>query len=620
MTRTNPTFKSTVHDDDKGEERMDKSAKNSDLGRDGLNIHDPMTLSRSSAGKSSQSLLSSPQPLPSANDNDGVTDSCNPETGARMDLDDTSSGRDGMVLHTSRASWNQPSVPAATPQSPKLLSPKDSGDDGHVRKKRKSSVGVVSLGRDNISTDHRSEDEEPDCDQTNGKSVATLSQTFSSKKSGALSKAPAVPQKSQKVPRQNLRGRLVGYARAGSQISVLPEKSDLSEDEEGGEVDQLLSDAIDGSGDLPAHRDTELASASVPDAVVDNVQESGPLAVTSALNSVDLTLEDDDDDVDDPSSLLSQARASSLATSSAISHQDKVFRPEIIRSETTGPDVSLKFNINHVEQVWANRPKKGQGKRRESGLEEVLVDAGVANTENDEKAVDALSRVIDKDDFATMGIVGQFNLGFIVVRRRKTVVSNDSDDSDEMDDLFIVDQHAADEKYNFETLQSTTVIQSQKLLRRQPLELTAADEMLAMENIEVLRQNGFEIEIDECAPIGLGSRLHLAAKPTSGSTVYDMKDLEEIIHLMRDRPSGQIVRCSKVRAMFAMRACRKSVMIGMPLNLHHMTTVIRHMGTIDQPWNCPHGRPTMRHLLDMRLSGPGRRLHEHPPPIDWSAF
>lgn len=45
------------------------------------------------------------------------------------------------------------------------------------------------------------------------------------------------------------------------------------------------------------------------------------------------------------------------------------------------------------------------------------------------------------------------------------------------------------------------------------------------------------------------------------------------MHLMRDRPSGQIVRCSKVRAMFAMRACRKSVMIGMPLDVNHMTTV-----------------------------------------------
>ena len=96
-----------------------------------------------------------------------------------------------------------------------------------------------------------------------------------------------------------------------------------------------------------------------------------------------------------------------------------------------------------MKQAWAERPKESKReKQREPGLDEVLVDASVANTENDEKAVDALSGVID---FATMDIVGQFNLGFIVVRLRKTV-SNGSDDPDEMDDLFIVDQHAADEK------------------------------------------------------------------------------------------------------------------------------------------------------------------------------
>lgn len=50
----------------------------------------------------------------------------------------------------------------------------------------------------------------------------------------------------------------------------------------------------------------------------------------------------------------------------------------------------------------------------------------------------------------------------------------------------------------------------------------------------------------------------------------------------------------------------------------YISQVIRHMGTIDQPWNCPHGRPTMRHLLDMRTSG--RRQHEHPSQIDWSGF
>ena len=29
--------------------------------------------------------------------------------------------------------------------------------------------------------------------------------------------------------------------------------------------------------------------------------------------------------------------------------------------------------------------------------------------------------------------------------------------------------------------------------------------------------------------------------------------------------------------------------------------VVSHMGTMDQPWNCPHGRPTMRHLKNMNF-------------------
>lgn len=45
----------------------------------------------------------------------------------------------------------------------------------------------------------------------------------------------------------------------------------------------------------------------------------------------------------------------------------------------------------------------------------------------------------------------QFNLGFIIARSGR--------------DLFIVDQHATDEKYNFEMLQQNTVLQSQLLIQ-----------------------------------------------------------------------------------------------------------------------------------------------------------
>lgn len=95
---------------------------------------------------------------------------------------------------------------------------------------------------------------------------------------------------------------------------------------------------------------------------------------------------------------------------------------------------------------------------------------------------------------------------------------------------------------------------------------------------------------------------------------------------MRDLPPGTMVRCSKARAMFAMRACRKSIMVGKALDAKQMTAVrpkyssttncsliasalrvewqvVRHMGTMEQPWNCPHGRPTMRHLSDLMAFG-----------------
>ena len=53
--------------------------------------------------------------------------------------------------------------------------------------------------------------------------------------------------------------------------------------------------------------------------------------------------------------------------------------------------------------------------------------------------------------------------------------------------------------------------------------------------------------------------------------------------------------------MFASRACRKSVMIGTALNAPNMRELVDHMGQIEQPWNCPHGRPTMRHLVNTNV-------------------
>lgn len=48
--------------------------------------------------------------------------------------------------------------------------------------------------------------------------------------------------------------------------------------------------------------------------------------------------------------------------------------------------------------------------------------------------------------------------------------------------------------------------------------------------------------------------------------------------------------------MLASRACRSSIMIGKALAKPTMRTILEHLSQMRSPWNCPHGRPTMRHL------------------------
>ncbi|CAG8961144.1 hypothetical protein HYFRA_00002687 [Hymenoscyphus fraxineus] len=213
------------------------------------------------------------------------------------------------------------------------------------------------------------------------------------------------------------------------------------------------------------------------------------------------------------------------------------------------------------------------------------------------QAEEKLSLTISKPDFARMKIIGQFNLGFILASRISSLQPEEG--ALRADDLFIIDQHASDEKYNFERLQATTIVQSQPLVHPKTLSLTALEEEIVLENLKTLETNGFQIAFDHSETSIVGQRCSLLALPLSRETTFSLSDLEELISMLSETTSGAVPRPSKVRKMFAMRACRSSIMIGKTLSRKQMEGVVRHMGELDKPWNCPHGRPTMRHLCGL---------------------
>jgi DNA mismatch repair protein PMS2 len=127
------------------------------------------------------------------------------------------------------------------------------------------------------------------------------------------------------------------------------------------------------------------------------------------------------------------------------------------------PPVTIRCDLNKIRHAWSHlerakpKPAPPDPSSTASRVRDALDTANVENAEDNAKASAALSRIITKTDFNKMQVIGQFNLGFIVTRWRKC--------EEGLDDLFVIDQHAADEKFNFETLQQTTVIESQRLFR-----------------------------------------------------------------------------------------------------------------------------------------------------------
>jgi DNA mismatch repair protein PMS2 len=268
------------------------------------------------------------------------------------------------------------------------------------------------------------------------------------------------------------------------------------------------------------------------------------------------------------------------------------------------------------------------------------IDANVEGNDENDRSPNSIR--MSKSSFRDgMRVIGQFNLGFILA-----ICSQNQ--------LWILDQHACDEKYNFEHLCKKTVIHEQPLIRALPLELSPAEEACVLDHMDIFNANGFRFVFDADAPIR--HRLSLKALPHSGAVdgqkavQFGPSDVTSLCSILMEGSSydpgdggtgvdgsgmygnnavrrhassasriGQsqcesrsenrtsrketvdtiLARLPKAIAMFASRACRTSIMIGTALSQREMNTVVKKMAELDMPFTCAHGRPTMNHVGDL---------------------
>jgi DNA mismatch repair protein MutL len=155
--------------------------------------------------------------------------------------------------------------------------------------------------------------------------------------------------------------------------------------------------------------------------------------------------------------------------------------------------------------------------------------------------------------------------------------------------LVIIDQHAAHERINYERLLRQHRMQSgasQTLLIPIPLEFTPAEEQALLEYLMPLHDMGFILE-------QFGTRTYLLRGIPAYSGPYQG---EKLLRNFLDQALFKQVPPTfdqLLEEWIYMLACKESIKAKEVLSIMEMEQLIIQLSKTENPYTCPHGRPTM---------------------------
>ena len=172
------------------------------------------------------------------------------------------------------------------------------------------------------------------------------------------------------------------------------------------------------------------------------------------------------------------------------------------------------------------------------------------------------------------------------------------------DKLFIIDQHAAHEKVKYERLMKQfheKSVVSQRLMPPIIVSLTGQEESILHTYEDAFSQLGFEIEA-----FG-GNEYALRSVPVD---LYGCSErelflavLDELSQETGSRGSFQVIE-EKIASM----SCKAAVKGNNRLSLQEAERLIDELLTLDNPYNCPHGRPTIITMTETDLEKKFKRI------------
>ena len=155
--------------------------------------------------------------------------------------------------------------------------------------------------------------------------------------------------------------------------------------------------------------------------------------------------------------------------------------------------------------------------------------------------------------------------------------------------MYIIDQHAAKERINYEIIKEKLNNPKQEniqMLLPLTIEYTNSEYIILKENFEFLKTLNFEIE-----EFGINSvivKAHPVWLPL-GNENNSIKKILELIILKENKFNLNKFNDNLAATM----ACKMSIKANTAITLPEMENLINDLRKCDNPFNCPHGRPTI---------------------------
>ncbi len=226
--------------------------------------------------------------------------------------------------------------------------------------------------------------------------------------------------------------------------------------------------------------------------------------------------------------------------------------------------------------------------------------------------------VYDKDSKVTEVVQTTFDFG--TTKEEEPVIKNEAFKSlklypigqvhgtyiiaENEDGMFILDQHAAHERVNYEMIKkrfADEVVQYTDMLVPLSIELSTSDFNAFMDNVSVLEDLGFKIE-----EFGINTIL-IKGHPTWLAKNFEGDNLRTIVDLVIE--NGKNFNKDRfLDSLAKMVSCKMSVKANEHLSLGEMEKLLDDLVKCDNPYNCCHGRPSIMKFTNYELEKMFKRV------------